>query len=76
MTTSKSDIEKMGKQILYDLSVTRTRVDELVQAVASLAVVEDPPDGRPKCPHCGPLTSVKNEEQLREHLENVHQEGW
>src|SRR5262249_30349518 len=33
---SKADIEKMAKQIRYDLSVARTRIDELMTAVASL----------------------------------------
>lgn len=71
MTYTKADIEAMAKQIRYDMSVTKTRIDELMTAVASLPIYEKP--GEFTCGDCHGLkfTSTK---RLAEHRENVHGE--
>lgn len=66
---SKADIEKMLKQVRYDLSVTQTRVSDITAAVASLSIPEAP--GQFACNECAGL-SFPSERRLAEHRENVH----
>jgi hypothetical protein len=68
---TKADIEKMAKQIRYDMSVTKTRIDELMTAVASLPVVEA--TGEFTCGDCHGL-KFSSTKRLAEHRENVHGE--
>jgi hypothetical protein len=66
---NRADILAMAKQIRYDMSVTRTRIDELMEAVASLSIPEAP--GQFACGDCAGL-EFNSEQRLVEHRENVH----
>jgi hypothetical protein len=71
VTGTKADIEAMAKQIRYDLSVTRTRIDELMEAVASLPIPQAPTEFY--CPDCRDLPFA-SQRRLLMHRESVHGE--
>lgn len=73
MLVNKEDIEKLAKQIRYDMSVTKTRLDQLTQMVASLPMPAAA--DAITCPRgCGTLSTLTNERQLAHHMEYVHGE--
>jgi hypothetical protein len=67
VTYTKADIEKMAKQIRYDMSVTKTRIDELMTAVASLPIPQEP--NANACEKCGVVPRGKS---MAHHLLDVH----
>jgi hypothetical protein len=68
---TKRDIEQMCRRVHLDLSDAQAKVRELMRVVSSLPIPEARED-YPQCPRCGLVSSVHNESQLTEHMENVH----
>lgn len=65
--TTRDDVVKQLEQILYDLSVTRTRVSEALRAVAALP---SEPDVNLVCRDCG--VSHRSTYRLAEHRYAQH----